>query len=308
MAAEQTRKERKAPTWINLVIAPLVGFLMSPIDRAFTIRKTQNSLTSLFPGDLHNRYNGVFQILKKMYTQESFLHMWRGSMVLMTIKFLDLFMFKQFNKDVSKFVNQFAVDQKRQLGPLSIQQAFLSAPMLALLSGIPSMLLHQPMNYLLTNLYTDLGTEKSRKFKGVIDCIRQTYHQNGVLPFFRGILATWVGVFVYRSTYFFLYGLAKQKLPKQQTPGEAARMLMIKFAIAQGVTMSAGIVTYPIKVVTNRLQLQFTRGDQPKQFNTVLGGFKYILTKEGIRPLYNGCLFSMGKGIVSALVLVAYDH
>lgn len=308
MAVEPTRKERKPSAWIKLVIAPLVGLLMSPIDRAFTIRKTQNSLTTLFPGDLHNRYNGVFQILRKMYTQEGFLQMWRGSSILMTIKFLDLFMFKQLNKDVTKFVNQFAVEEKRQLGPLSIQHALLSAPMLALLSGIPSMLLHQPLNYLMTNLYTDLGTEKSRKFKGVIDCISQTYRQNGLLPFFRGIFATWAGVFIYRSTYFFLYGLAKNNLPKQKSPNEATRMLIIKFAIAQGVTMSAGIVTYPIKVVTNRLQLQFTRGDQPKQFNTVPGGFKYILTKEGVRPLYNGCLFMMGKGIVSALMLVAYDH
>lgn len=308
MAVEQTRKGREPAAWINLVTAPLVGFLISPIDRAFTIRKTQNSLTTWFPGDLHNRYNGVFQILKKMYTQEGFWHMWRGSSVLMIIKFLDLFMFKKFNKDVTKFVTQFAADQKRQFGPLSIQHALLSAPMLALLSGIPSMLLHQPMNYLLTNLYTDLGTEKSRKFKGVLDCIRKTYQQSGLLPFFRGIMATWASVFVYRSTYFFLYGLAKKHFPKQKSPGEATRMLVIKFAIAQGVTMSAGVVTYPIKVVTNRLQLQFTRGDQPKQFNTVLGGFKYILVKEGLRPLYNGCLFSMGKGIISALVLVAYDH
>ncbi|KAJ7370224.1 hypothetical protein OS493_033569 [Desmophyllum pertusum] len=85
-----------------------------------------------------------------------------------------------------------------------------------------------------------------RQFNGIVDVYRKTLKSDGIAGLYRGFVISCVGIIVYRGFYFGLYDTLKPMLL-----GEDAGLLM-SFVLGYGVTVSAGLASYPIDTIRRR--------------------------------------------------------
>jgi len=86
--------------------------------------------------------------------------------------------------------------------------------------------------------------------------------------------------------------------------GEKPNILAV-FALGQIVTVSAGIISYPLDTVRRRLMM--TSGSKEKLYNGTVDCFNKILQNEGGKAFFKGCLSNVIRGTGGALVLTFYD-
>jgi len=90
---------------------------------------------------------------------------------------------------------------------------------------------------------------------------------------YRGFGISVVGIIMYRAAYFGLFDTGKAVLLGEK-PG-----VMATFALGQIVTVSAGIISYPLDTVRRRLMM--TSGQGEKLYNGTLDCFSKIYQREG---------------------------
>ncbi len=73
-------------------------------------------------------------------------------------------------------------------------------------TGAVSLALLYPWDFARTRVGVDISSGPNRKFRGGIDCLRQTIKSDGFLALYKGFDAAVVGVVLWRSMYFGLYG------------------------------------------------------------------------------------------------------
>jgi len=81
--------------------------------------------------------------------------------------------------------------------------------------------------------------------------------------------------------------------------------LFAVWGFAQVVTVSAGIVSYPLDTVRRRLMM--ASGQEEKMYTGTMDCFAKIYAKEGVHGFFKGCLSNVIRGTGGALVLVFYD-
>jgi solute carrier family 25 (adenine nucleotide translocator) protein 4/5/6/31 len=81
--------------------------------------------------------------------------------------------------------------------------------------------------------------------------------------------------------------------------------LLYTFMLGQLVTVSAGIISYPLDTVRRRLMM--TSGAKEKLYNGTMDCFTKIIANEGPSALFKGCLSNVIRGTGGALVLTFYD-
>lgn len=77
------------------------------------------------------------------------------------------------------------------------------------------------------------------------------------------------------------------------------------WAFAQVVTVSAGIISYPLDTVRRRLMMD--SGRKEKMYTGTINCFTRILADEGPRAFFKGSLSNVIRGTGGALVLVFYS-
>ena len=82
-----------------------------------------------------------------------------------------------------------------------------------------------------------------RKFNGLIDVYRKTLKSDGIQGLYRGFVISCVGIFIYRGMYFGLYDSLKPILL-----GDDASVFL-SFFLGWGVTVTAGLMSYPIDTI-----------------------------------------------------------
>merc|ERR1719201_2162768 len=82
--------------------------------------------------------------------------------------------------------------------------------------------------------------------------------------------------------------------------------ILATFLLGQAVTVSAGIISYPLDTVRRRLMM--TSGQGEKLYNGTLDCFAKIYQKEGAAAFFKGCLSNVIRGTGGALVLTFYDN
>lgn len=107
-----------------------------------------------------------------------------------------------------------------------------------------------------------------------------------------------LGIFVYRGAYFGLYDLTKDL---------AGGNFMLKFLIAQGVTMASGAVSYCFSTVQARMMMQAGRSAELVQYSGMLDCFRKIIKEEGSRKLLSGFSIQLFLSVSGAMSLVIYD-
>ena len=79
------------------------------------------------------------------------------------------------------------------------------------------------------------------------------------------------------------------------------------WGFAQFVTVSAGVVSYPLDTVRRRLMMQSGKKGTDIQYTGTMDCFAKILKNEGPKAFFKGSLSNVIRGTGGALVLVFYD-
>ena len=106
---------------------------------------------------------------------------------------------------------------------------------------------------------------------------------------------------MYRASYFGMFDTGKVVL----FPDAKKANIFYMWAFAQTVTVSAGIVSYPLDTVRRRLMM--TSGAKEKMYTGTMDCFQKIYAQEGPLAFFKGCLSNIIRGTGGALVLVFYE-
>lgn len=80
-----------------------------------------------------------------------------------------------------------------------------------------------------------------------------------------------------------------------------------RFAIAQFVSIIAGVICYPIDSVKRRFMMQAGQPKHQRRYQNSIHAFRLIFEKEGIRGFYLGLGPNILRSIGGAGLLVSYD-
>lgn len=101
----------------------------------------------------------------------------------------------------------------------------------------------------------DVGSDATREFTGMRDCWSKCREVHGVKGLYRGgFWLSSLGIGVYRGAYFGFYDTARAFFPDLRKANSFAL-----FMFAQCVTITAGILAYPIDTVRARVMMQIGR-------------------------------------------------
>jgi len=127
------------------------------------------------------------------------------------------------------------------------------------------------------------------------------FAKDGPQGLYRGFGISVVGIVFYRASYFGMFDTGKAML----FPDAKKASVFAMWAFAQVVTVSAGIISYPLDTVRRRLMMD--SGRKEKMYNGTLNCFSRILADEGPRAFFKGSLSNVIRGTGGALVLVFYS-
>ena len=142
------------------------------------------------------------------------------------------------------------------------------------------------------------GKGGERQFNGLIDVYVKTLKSDGIQGLYRGFVISAVGIFIYRGMYFGLYDTLKPLIL-----GEDAGVTL-SFILGWGVTVTAGLMSYPIDTVRRRMMM--TSGGGVK-YNGSLDCFRQVLKNEGFMSLMKGAGANILRGVAGAGVLAGFD-
>jgi len=275
---------------ISAFIAKTCNVLVSaPLERSMTIIQTQGTIKNL-----QTPYKGVLNCLGRLYREEGFKHLWRGSSAAVLGNIPRVFLNFPL-KDL--FKNIFP-----QYSPKAQSWRFLATNILSgTCAGAASLIFSYPFDLIRIQLASDLGKEaKDRQFKGFKDCWKNIYQTDGIKGLYRGYALSCAGIMVYRGLYFGLYdGFKSIYLEKNIS-------IFGKFMLAQCVTLTAGFATYPLDTLRRRLAMQGGRVE-PDYWNA-MDCIKKMVEREGMRSLFRGVLFRTGLNMSGSVALVVYDQ
>jgi solute carrier family 25 (adenine nucleotide translocator) protein 4/5/6/31 len=124
-------------------------------------------------------------------------------------------------------------------------------------AGASSLMFVYPLDFARTRLAADVGKGTDREFNGLIDCLSKIFKSDGFSGLYRGFGISVLGIIAYRAAYFGSFDTGKVLLFKD--PKNAPILAM--WAWAQFVTVTAGIMSYPLDTVRRRLMMQSGRKD-----------------------------------------------
>jgi len=167
-------------------------------------------------------------------------------------------------------------------------------------AGATSLLFVYPLDFARTRLAADVGSGKSREFTGIVNCLTKIAAKDGPQGLYRGFGISVAGIIFYRAAYFGMFDTAKEAFLKDAG-------FFFKWMVAQVVTVSAGVISYPLDTVRRRLMMQSGRPVEEMMYKGTLDCFKVIARDEGVGAFFKGALSNIIRGTGGALVLVFYD-
>jgi len=169
------------------------------------------------------------------------------------------------------------------------------------MAGATSLTVVYPLDFGRTRLAADVGSGNDREFSGLVDCLMKTAKKDGVQGLYRGFGISVIGIIAYRAAYFGMFDTGKAILFADTKNANVLAM----WAFAQVVTVSAGILSYPLDTVRRRLMMDSGRAE--KMYAGTMDCFSKIAKDEGPRAFFKGSLSNVIRGTGGALVLVFYS-
>jgi len=261
----------------------------APIERIKLLVQNQDEMIK--QGRLDKPYNGVVDCLRRVLATEGVYPLWRGNLA----NVLRYFPTQALNfafKDSIKAI--FATPKDA-----SAQRKFATNIASGGAAGTLSLLFVYSLDYARTRLANDNKSKTgTRQFNGLIDVYVKTLKSDGIQGLYRGFTISAVGIFIYRGMYFGLFDTLKPLLL-----GDSPNVTL-SFLLGWGVTITAGLMSYPIDTIRRRMMM--TSGGGVKYKGSVDCGVQ-ILKNEGFMSLMKGAGANILRGVAGAGVLAGFD-
>ena len=276
---------------IGGVSAAVSKTIVAPIERVKLLLQVQDASSTIKAED---RYNGIGDCFKRVINEQGFASLWRGNLANVVRYFPTQalnFAFKDFYKQIFNPYNP-----KTDPGKFFIGNCLSGGA-----AGATSLTVVYPLDFARTRLAADVGSGGDREFNGLVDCLKKIFMKDGPLGLYRGFGISVIGIVAYRASYFGMFDTGKAML----FPDAKNANVLAMWAYAQFVTVSAGIISYPLDTVRRRLMMDSGRAE--KMYNGTLDCFAKIARDEGPRAFFKGSLSNVIRGTGGALVLVFYS-
>jgi len=258
--------------------------------------RLQNVDEMIKAGTLDKPYTGIGDCASRVVNEEGVKGLWKGNGT-NVIRYFPTQALNFSLKDYFKRI--FGRDKHRDgyfvwfLGNLASGGA----------AGSVSLFFVYSLDYARTRLTNDLKSAKKggqKQFNGLIDVYKKTLASDGIAGLYRGFVISCVGIVIYRGLYFGIYDSLKPALPEN-----LKNNLMANFLLGWGVTVGAGLASYPIDTIRRRMMM--TSGQAEKYSGSIDCGQK-IVAKEGVKALFKGAGANIIRGVAGAGVLTLYDR
>lgn len=263
----------------------------APIERIKLLVQNQDEM--LKTGRLSEPYKGVMDCTMRTYKSEGFLPFWRGNLANCIRYFPTQALNFAFKDKIKK-----AFNQKKSDGYLINFGKNIASGGTA---GAISLCFVYSLDYCRTRLANDAKSSKKggeRQFNGMVDVYKKTIASDGIGGLYRGFVISCVGIVVYRGCYFGFYDTLKPILLGEKSSFVAS------FALGYVVTISSGLVSYPIDTIRRRMMM--TSGEAVKYSGSIDCG-KKIIASEGFMSLMKGAGANILRGVAGAGVLSGFD-
>lgn len=273
------------------VAAAISKTVSAPIERIKLLVQNQDEMIKT--GRLKTPYKGVVDCFKRVIAEEGIAPLWRGN----TANVLRYFPTQALNfafKD--KIKAQFNVPKDA-----GFVQRLGSNVAAGGLAGALSLCFVYSLDFARTRLANDAkGKGGKRQFNGLFDVYKKTLASDGIAGLYRGFVISAVGIVVYRGLYFGMYDSFKPVL----LTGAIKDNFLLSFALGYGVTVAAGICSYPIDTIRRRMMM--TSGEGVK-YKGSLDCASKIFAAEGFGSFFKGAGANVLRGAAGAGVLAGFD-
>jgi len=265
----------------------------APIERVKLMVQNQDEM--LKSGRLDRPYTGVLDCSRRILTEEGVLPLWRGNLA----NCLRYFPTQALNFAFKDKIKAQFKPTKADAAPIRLGKNVASGG----LAGAMSLCFVYSLDYARTRLANDTKSAKKggsgeRQFNGLLDVYKKTIASDGIAGLYRGFVISCVGIIVYRGCYFGFYDTLKPILL-----GDDAGVV-ISFVLGYGVTVSAGLCSYPIDTIRRRMMM--TSGEAVK-YSGSLDCTVQVLRNEGITSFFKGAGANILRGMAGAGVLAGFD-
>jgi len=267
----------------------------APIERVKLLIQNQDEMIK--QGRLSEPYKGIGDCFGRTIKDEGFAQLWRGN----TANVIRYFPTQALNfafKDYFKRTLGFNKDRDGYWWWFVGNMASGGA------AGATSLFFVYSLDYARTRLANDNKSAKkggTREFNGLIDVYRKTLASDGVAGLYRGFTISCVGIIVYRGLYFGMYDSIKPVL----LTGDLADNFLASFLLGWGITIGAGLASYPIDTVRRRMMM--TSG-QAVKYKSSIDCFQQVVKNEGVKSLFKGAGANILRAVAGAGVLSGYDQ
>jgi len=271
------------------VAAVVAKTAAAPIERVKLLVQNQDEM--IRQGRLDKPYKGVIDCTVRTVKSEGVYPLWRGNLA----NCLRYFPTQALNfafKDKVKAA--FNVQKDASYG-----KKFTANILSGGCAGSLSLLFVYSLDYARTRLANDAkGKGGERQYNGLIDVYKKTLKSDGIQGLYRGFVISCVGIFVYRGMYFGLYDSLK---PILLGPDAG---LFLSFCLGYGVTVTSGLMSYPIDTIRRRMMM--TSGTAVKYKGSIDCAVQ-ILKNEGFMSMMKGAGANILRGVAGAGVLAGFD-
>ena len=263
----------------------------APIERVKLLVQNQDEMIKA--GRLDKPYTGVIDCTTRTLKTEGVLPFWRGNLA----NCLRYFPTQALNfafKDKIKMM--FKMNKTDSYG-VKFGKNIASGGA----AGAMSLCFVYSLDYARTRLANDAkGGKKGgeRQFNGLVDVYKKTLKSDGFVGLYRGFVISCVGIVVYRGCYFGFYDTLKPIVL-----GEDAGVMM-SFALGYVVTITSGLISYPIDTIRRRMMM--TSGEAVKYKGSIDCGMQ-VIRNEGFMSLMKGAGANILRGVAGAGVLAGFD-
>lgn len=263
----------------------------APIERVKLLVQNQDEM--LKTGRLDKPYGGVIDCTMRTFRTEGVLPFWRGNLA-NCIRYFPTQALNFAFKDQIKLLFKANKDE-------SYASKFAKNIASGGAAGAMSLCFVYSLDYARTRLANDTKSSKKggeRQFNGLIDVYKKTLASDGIQGLYRGFVISCVGIVVYRGCYFGFYDTLKPIVL-----GDNASLLA-SFALGYVVTISSGLVSYPIDTIRRRMMM--TSGEAVKYKNSMDCAMQ-VIKAEGPMTLMKGAGANILRGVAGAGVLSGFD-
>jgi len=262
----------------------------APIERVKLLVQNQDEMIK--QGRLDKPYKGVIDCTTRVLKTEGVYPFWRGNLA----NVLRYFPTQALNFAFKDSIKAIFKTPKDAPGYLKFATNIASGGA----AGTMSLLFVYSLDYARTRLANDAkGKGGERQFNGLVDVYVKTLKSDGIQGLYRGFTISAVGIFIYRGMYFGLYDTLKPLLL-----GPDANV-GISFLLGWAVTVTAGLMSYPIDTVRRRMMM--TSGAGAVKYKGSMDCFVQVTKNEGFMSLMKGAGANILRGVAGAGVLAGFD-